>query len=64
MRKRTVLLRGTWFGERELGFVAEGSYVDLDVKPGSRRRYMIVLERPDGTRAPASSPVDVVVPRE
>ncbi len=43
---------------RELARVAGGTFVDADVEPGHRYRYAVVLERPDGTRAPASTAVE------
>ncbi|TFG95812.1 MAG: hypothetical protein E4H11_04410 [Myxococcales bacterium] len=48
----------------ELGFSADGSWVDRDAEPGGRYRYSVVLERPDGSRAPPSSPVEITIPRE
>jgi len=48
----------------ELGFSTEGSWVDRDAKPGGSYRYSVVLERPDGSLAPQSSPVEITVPRE
>ncbi len=59
-----LVLRARWFGEQELGFAEGGSFVDSDVTPGARHRYTVVLERPDGTRAPPSSPLNVSVPSE
>jgi hypothetical protein len=47
----------------ELGTSGDGTFVDRDVDPGSRYRYSVVLERPDGTRGPPSSPVEIDVPR-
>ncbi len=48
---------------RELGASEDGTWVDREVEPGTRYRYSVVLERPDGTRAPESSPVEILVPR-
>jgi hypothetical protein len=47
----------------ELGFSEDGTWVDPDAEPGGRYRYSVVLERPDGSRAPASSPVEITFPR-
>lgn len=46
----------------ELARVDESRFVDDDVEPGQTYRYAVVLERPDGTRAPASSVVEAAVP--
>jgi len=46
-----------------LGRSQDGTFVDGRVEPGSRYRYSVVLERPDGTPAPPSSPVEILVPR-
>ena len=40
-----------------------GELRDIDVEPGQTYRYRIQLERGDGTRAPASPPIVVAVPR-
>lgn len=48
----------------ELGVSTDGSWVDRDVKPGGSYRYSVVLERPDGSLAPPSSPVEITIPRE
>jgi hypothetical protein len=47
-----------------LGFSTEGSWLDRDAEPGGSYRYGVVLERPDGSLAPQSSPVEITVPRE
>jgi fibronectin type 3 domain-containing protein len=53
-----------WFRrDQELAFVPSDSYVDGDAKPGKRYRYVVILERPDSTRAPPSLPVELEVPR-
>jgi len=46
----------------EVAFSEEGTWVDREARPGGRYRYSVVLERPDGTRAPPSSPVEIAVP--
>jgi fibronectin type 3 domain-containing protein len=48
--------------QRELAFVEGSRYVHTDVKPGERYRYTAVLERPDASQAPTSSPVEIEVP--
>lgn len=57
------VLRTRWFTSQELAFVPSDSYVDGDAKPGERYRYVVILERPDSTRAPPSLPVEIEVPR-
>lgn len=47
-----------WLRRRELARVDGEQFVDADVEAGRRYRYAIVLERPDGSRAPASAPVE------
>jgi fibronectin type 3 domain-containing protein len=47
---------------RELGFVTGASFVDATAKPGGSYRYTVVLERADGSLAPASTPVEIRVP--
>ena len=47
----------------EVGFSEDGTWVDREAEPGGRYRYSVVLERPDGVRAPPSSPVEITVPR-
>jgi len=49
-------------GQKELAFVEGSSHVHTDVKPGGRYRYTVVLERPDASQAPSSSPVEIEVP--
>jgi fibronectin type 3 domain-containing protein len=49
---------------REHEFVTDAAELrDVDVTPGRTYRYRIQLERSDGSRAPASKPIDVAVPR-
>jgi fibronectin type 3 domain-containing protein len=55
--------RHEWLRTRELGTSPEGSWIDREVEPGGRYRYNVVLERPDGRRAPPSSAVEIIVPR-
>jgi hypothetical protein len=49
-------------GESHLGFVADGSFLDTDVRRGGRYRYRVELERLDESRAPRSRPFEVDVP--
>ena len=37
-------------------------YVDTDVKPGGRYRYIVILERPGDSPPPPSSPVEIRLP--
>lgn len=46
----------------ELGFSADGTWLDRETGAGERYRYSVVLERSDGTRAPPSSPVEIQMP--
>ena len=48
--------------QRDLGLVEASRFVDTDVKPGARYRYVVVLERPDASLAPPSSPVEIRFP--
>jgi len=57
------VLRTRWLTSQELAFVQSDSYVDGEAKPGVRYRYEVILERPDGSRAPASIPVEVELPK-
>jgi len=57
---RIYLQRG--LGQKELAFVKGSRYVHTGVRPGGSYRYTLVLERPDGSRAPASSPVEIEFP--
>jgi hypothetical protein len=50
------------FRRQELARVEATSYLDADVAPGHRYRYVVVLEREDGTLLPASAPVEIEVP--
>jgi hypothetical protein len=56
------VLRTRWLASQELAFAPSGSYVDGDARPGQRYRYVVVLERPDSTRAPPSLPIEIEVP--
>lgn len=49
-----------WLRRRELAHVDGERFVDTDVEAGRRYRYAVVLERPDGSRAPASEPVEAL----
>lgn len=56
-----ILRLGT-FGDREIGRSPTASFVDRDVKPGHRYRYVVILVREDGSEAPPSAVVEVEVP--
>ena len=56
-----VYLHGA-LGQSELAFVNGDEFVHQDVQPGNRYRYSVVLERPDASRGPASTPVEVTIP--
>ncbi|HEY5656727.1 MAG TPA: hypothetical protein VIY27_02955 [Myxococcota bacterium] len=58
------LLRSAWFSRRRSRDVESGTYRDHEVVPGRRYRYVVILQRPDGSEAPASRPVDVRIPKE
>ena len=64
-------IREGWSGGRvylqglrvtELGFSTDGSFVHPGTESGRRYRYVVVLEAPDGTPAPKSSPVEIELP--
>lgn len=60
---RAHLTRASAFGQ-ERAFVTDTAELrDVDVTPGQTYRYRIQLERPDGSRAPASAPIPIDVPR-
>jgi len=56
-----VVRRG-FLGDVALGSSAEGRFVDTDVSSGSTYRYVVVLEKDDGSQAAPSSPVEIRVP--
>jgi hypothetical protein len=58
------LLRSAWFTRRRSAWSESGDYVDRDVVPGRRYRYVAILQRPDSSEAPPSRPIDVRVPKE
>lgn len=60
--QRARIVRAGLLGAVELGVSESGSFVDRDVEPGGRYRYVVVLERGDATRAPPSSPVEIRIP--
>jgi len=47
-----------WLGRRELAKVEGDRFLDSDVEPGNTYRYVVELERDDGTRAPPSAPIE------
>lgn len=68
-RENEGFVRGRVFqqgalGPTEIGNAAGGRFVHTGVSPGGRYRYRVVLERPDGRRAPQSRVVEVSVPEQ
>jgi fibronectin type 3 domain-containing protein len=61
--QRARVQRTGWFTRRRSAYSDTGSYVDRDVVPGRRYRYVVVLEGPDGRAAPPSSTVEIRVPQ-
>ena len=60
--ERARVLRGGLFGHTEIGVSEPPSFVDRNVEPGNRYRYVVILERADATQAPPSQPIEVRVP--
>ena len=61
VRAHITRTSGLW---RERTFASDTAELrDPDVTPGQTYRYRIQLERKDGTRAPASTPIAIDVPR-
>jgi fibronectin type 3 domain-containing protein len=56
------ILRLGIFGSKEIGRAPSAVFVDRDVKPGHRYRYLVILVREDGSEAPPSAEVEVEVP--
>ena len=54
--------RSHWLERTRTTRVAGGTFRDTDGTPGRSYEYHVTLERPDGSRAPASRPVSVEVP--
>jgi fibronectin type 3 domain-containing protein len=50
------------FGSSEIAKERGDHYVDHDVSPGRKYRYIVVLMRTDGSSAPPSAPIEVEVP--
>ncbi len=61
---RSRLVRSGWFTRRKSAWSESGEYVDREVVPGRRYRYVAILQRPDSSEAPPSRPVEVRVPKE
>jgi fibronectin type 3 domain-containing protein len=61
--RRARVQRTGWFTRRRSAYSDTGSYLDRDVVPGRRYRYVVVLEGPDGRAAPPSSTVEIRVPQ-
>jgi len=57
------VLREGFFGTREIARVSSAGYVDRDVKPGHRYRYLVVLVREDGSEAPPSAVIEAKAPK-
>jgi hypothetical protein len=58
------LVRTAWLTRRQTAHSDSGRYVDRDVQPGRRYRYVATLRRADGSEAPASRPIDVRIPKD
>jgi fibronectin type 3 domain-containing protein len=56
------VLRKGIFGDDEIARVPSEGFVDRDVKPGHRYRYLVILVREDGSEAPPSTVVEATVP--
>jgi fibronectin type 3 domain-containing protein len=57
------VLREKIFGSDEIARVPSEGFVDRDVKPGHRYRYLVILVREDGSEAPPSTVVEATVPK-
>ena len=60
--ERARILLETWLGSRELAHVTGSTWVHTDVESGTRYRYRVVLERPDGSAARPSRLLEISVP--
>ena len=56
------VLRERTFGSDEIGRVPSAGFVDRNVEPGHRYRYLVILVREDGSEAPPSAIVEATVP--
>jgi fibronectin type 3 domain-containing protein len=54
--------RSGMLGSSEIAKERGDHYVDRDVSPGRKYRYVVVLMRSDGSSAPPSAPVEIEVP--
>ena len=54
--------RSGMLGSSEIAQERGDHYLDTDVSPGRKYRYIVVLMRPDGSSAPPSAPIEVEVP--
>jgi fibronectin type 3 domain-containing protein len=54
--------RSGMLGNTEVARERGDHYVDTDVSPGRKYRYVVVLMRADGSSAPPSEPIEVEVP--
>jgi fibronectin type 3 domain-containing protein len=57
------VLRERTFGSDEIARVPSEGFVDREVEPGRRYRYLVVLVREDGSEAPPSAVVEATVPK-
>jgi hypothetical protein len=57
------VLREGFFGSDEIARVLSEGFVDREVKPGRRYRYLVILVREDGSEAPPSTVVEATVPK-
>jgi hypothetical protein len=58
------LQRSGWFTRRKSVESETGDYLDRDVVPGRRYRYVAILQRSDASEAPPSQPIEVRIPKE
>ncbi len=57
------VLRAGRLRSREMARLAGTEYIDQDVRPGGRYRYLLIGVRSDGSEAPLSRTVEVEVPQ-
>ena len=60
---RARVQRSAWFSRRRTAYSDTGSFLDPDVVPGRRYRYVVVLEGAEGEAAPPSRTVEVRIPQ-
>lgn len=59
----THIFRGGAFGQAQIGVSFEGEFHDSLAQLGRRYVYSVALVRPDGSLGPASSPVEITIPK-